>query len=286
MILVDLNQVMISNLMMQPGIMTSVDESLVRHMVLNSLRMYNVKFKEEYGDIVICCDDHNYWRRDFFPYYKASRKKSREASPYDWNAIFTILNKVRDEIRESFPYKVLRVDRTEADDLIGTLCHKFGAQLNSSMTEKILILSSDKDFMQLQKFSNVYQYSPMGKKFLKTTTPGKFLREHIIKGDRGDGIPNILSSDAVFVTEARQKPVTEKKLNMWVTQDPELFCDDTMLRNYKRNECLIDLGQIPTEYQNKIMDAFDNAPKNGRSKLMNYFIKNRMKQLMEHLQEF
>ena len=286
MILVDLNQVMISNLMMQPGIANSVDENLIRHMVLNSIRGYNVKFKGEYGEIVICADDRKYWRKDLFPYYKASRKKDRAESPYDWNMIFETLNKVREELKESFPYRVVQADKTEADDIIGTLCHWFGVQLMASTTEKILILSSDKDFMQLQKFANVEQYSPMGKKFLRSDNPEHFLREHIIKGDRGDGIPNILSQDDTFVADIRQKPVTEKKLNTWLTQAPEDFCDERMLRNFKRNEALIDLSRIPTDVQARIMQAFEDAPKNGRDKLFNYFIKNRLKQMMEHLQEF
>ncbi len=288
MILLDLNQVMISNLMMQPGITSGgINENLIRHMVLNSIRMYNVKFKDEYGDLVICADDKKYWRKDLFPYYKAARKKSREESPYDWNLIFETLNKVRDEIRENFPYKVIQIDKTEADDVIGTICTNYGVELRNSQSEKILILSSDKDFMQLQKFANVDQYSPIAKKFLKTSEPIKFLKEHIIKGDRGDGIPNILSSDDTFITEARQKPVTEKKLNTWVTQKPEEFCDAPMLRNYQRNESLIDLSKVPSEYADRILTAY-RSPKEvkGKDKVLNYFIKNRMKQLMEHIQEF
>lgn len=287
MILIDLNQVMISNLMMQPGIAKGIDENVVRHMVLNSIRMYNVKFKEAYGDIIICCDDKNYWRKDLFPYYKAGRKKNRESSPFDWNLIFMTLNKVRDEIQENFPYKVVRVERAEADDIIGTICHNYGVELlNNSSTEKILILSSDKDFMQLQKFRNVEQFSPLTKKFLRTSNPEEFLKMHIIRGDRGDGVPNILSSDDTFVTESRQKPVTEKKLNTWMNEEPTIFCDTMMLKNYKRNESLIDLSKIPIEYQQKIMNEYQNTPKNGRDKILNYFIKNRMKQLTEHLQEF
>ena len=288
MILLDLNQVMISNLMMQPGITSGgINENLIRHMVLNSIRMYNVKFKDEYGDLVICADDKKYWRRDLFPYYKAARKKAREESPYDWNLIFETLNRVRDEIRENFPYKVIQIDKTEADDVIGTICTNYGVELKNSQSEKILILSSDKDFMQLQKFANVNQYSPMAKKFLKTSEPVKFLKEHIIKGDRGDGIPNILSSDDTFITESRQKPVTEKKLNIWVSQKPEDFCDATMMRNYQRNESLIDLSKVPSEYADRILTAYRNPTAiKGKGKILNYFIKNRMKQLMEHIQEF
>lgn len=288
MILVDLNQVMISNLMMQINSNASnqIDENLIRHMVLNSLRMYNVKFRDQYGEMVICSDDKKYWRRDLFPYYKASRKKDREASPFDWNMIFETLNKVRDEIRDNFPYRVVQVEKTEADDVIGTLCHEYGVYLKNSDTENILILSSDKDFQQLQKFVNVEQFSPMAKKFIRNNAPDKFLKEHIIKGDRSDGIPNFLSHDDTFVTEARQKPVTEKKLNSWMDQEPEAFCDENMLRNYRRNEMLIDLGKIPEEYKQKILDTYKNAKKNGRDKIFDYLLKHRMKMLMEHIQEF
>jgi hypothetical protein len=285
---------MISNLMMQPDIAKGVDENMVRHMVLNSIRGYNVKFKENYGEIIICTDSTKYWRKDIFPYYKAARKKSREDSPFDWNLIFQTLNKIREELKEYSPYRVLHVDKTEADDIIGTLCHKFGVQLNNSVgvqlnnsaTEKILILSSDKDFMQLQKYTNVEQYSPMAKKFLKADDAEEFLKLHIIKGDTGDGIPNFLSEDDAIVAGVRQKAVTEKKLNIWLKEEPQVFCDSDMLRRYKRNEALIDLSKVPAEYQENILNTYNSTPKKGREKLLTYFIKNRMKLLIEHLQEF
>jgi hypothetical protein len=140
--------------------------------------------------------------------------------------------------------------------------------------------------MQLQKFVNVDQYSPMGKKFLRTNDPSGFLKEHILKGDRSEGIPNFLSADDTFVVESRQKPVTEKKLNKWLEEEPESFCDEVMLRNYKRNELLIDLSKIPSGIQDKILDAYESAPKKGREKLLNYFIQHRMKLLMGQIQEF
>ena len=288
MILVDLNQVMISNLMMQPDISKRVDENVVRHMVANTLRSYNVKFSKDYGQMVICADDKKYWRKELFPYYKASRKKDRAASPYDWAMIFETLHKIKDEIKEFFPYPVVQIDGAEADDIIGTLCMKNGSQgLRTFNTEKILILSSDKDFMQLQKFVNVEQYSPMQKRFIKPEFGAQaYLLEHIIRGDRGDGIPTIMSSDDTFVTESRQKPISSKKLNTWLAQSPEEFCNTEMLRNYSRNQMLIDLTKIPEELQEQIVDTFESSPKRGREKLFNYFIKNKMKHLMEHLQEF
>lgn len=288
MILIDLNQVMISNLMIQVSKNGGViEEDLIRHMVLNSLRGYNQKFGAEYGDIVICADDRKYWRKEVFPYYKGSRKKDRDASPYDWKMIFSTLNLVKEEIKENFPYKVIQVEGAEADDVIGTISHKYGTHLMNDSTEKILILSSDKDFMQLQKFANVEQYSPMQKKFLRTNNAELFLKEHIMKGDRGDGIPNFLSEDSVFVTGGRQKPLGPKRIEKIVDLDPEQFCsNEFQLRNYSRNQMLIDLSKIPNELKERVLDTFDGYKQNPRGKVFDYLVKNRMKHLLEVIQEF
>lgn len=286
MILLDLNQVMIANLMMQIRNSNEVEEDMLRHMILNSLRLYRTKFAKDYGDLVICCDDKNYWRKQIFPYYKAHRRADREKSPLDWNNIFTILNKVRDELKETFPWRVLQVETAEADDIIGTLCHRFGKILKADGVENILILSSDKDFGQLQKYANVEQFSPVTKKWIRINNPEAFLREHIMKGDRGDGIPNFLSGDNCIVAGQRQKPLMSKKLDTWISLDPLDFCNDMMLRNYKRNEALVNLDMIPREIQEQINNQYDNYQIPDRKGLLNYFIKNRLKHLMEHIGEF
>ena len=282
MIILDLNQTMISNLMMQLGNHTNVplEESLLRHMVLNSIRLYRQRFVKEFGEIVIACDDKNYWRKQVFPYYKANRKKAREQSELDWTAIFESLNAIRQELKEYFPYKVIQVETAEADDVIGTLCKQFGSEGPLAIGEKILILSGDKDFNQLQKYSNVQQYDPVRKKFIKADDPYKYLQEHIIKGDSGDGIPNFLSDDNSFVAGIRQKPVTSKKLVDWIGKKPEEFCDETMLRNYKRNQQLVDLDYIPDNIHNTVIDQFNNSNNKDRSKLFNYFIKYKLKNLL------
>jgi hypothetical protein len=284
MILVDLNQVAISNLMVSINTYNKnqeINEDLLRHMVLNSLRAYKVKFGEKYGELVLCCDGRHYWRRDIFPFYKAGRKKDRAASTLDWTLIFETLNKIRDEIKESFPYIVLDVDRTEADDIIAVLVQ------NKSPFESTLILSGDKDFMQLQKHHNVDQYAPVQKKFLRTNSPEAFLKEHIIRGDRGDGIPNCLSADDVLVKGERQKSISKKKLGSWLTSSPEDFCSsDQMTRGYKRNEHLIDLEFVPDELRQEILSQYKNANAGDRSKLFNYFVKHKLKILMENIQEF
>ena len=282
MILFDYNQVAISNLMEQIGSSkTTVDESLVRHMILNTIRTYIKKFKAEYGsDIIIACDNKKYWRRDIFPHYKANRKKARESSGHDWNSIFECLSKIKQELKDYSPYKVIDVDTCEADDIIAVLA------MRHSATEKIMILSSDKDFAQLQKFPNVEQYSPILKKFIKESLPSAQLKQLIIRGDKSDGIPNILSKDDVFIEGIRQKPITEAKIINWMNQKPQEFCTDEMLRNFSRNEMLIDLSKIPENLKQTILDTYETTKGHTRQEFMNYMISNRLKNLIEVIDEF
>ena len=286
MILIDMNQVCISNLMMQIGSkrQNDVDENLVRHMVLNSLRMYRSRFYEEYGELVLCYDSKKYWRREFFPNYKSNRKKDREASGLDWNLIFETLNNIRDEIRDNFPYKVLDVEGAEADDCIATVVDYISK--TPTAFEKVLVLSGDKDFIQLQKHNFVKQFSPVQKKFLNGQDPHLYIKEHIMKGDRSDGIPNFLSSDNTFVDELRQKPLAKKKIENWIGLDPEDFCTEEMLRNYQRNKTLIDLECSPDVLKEKILLEYLKPPKGDRANLLNYFINKRLRNLMNDIGDF
>jgi len=257
-----------------------VEEDLVRHMVLNSLRSHRKRFTNEYGELVICCDSREYWRKSLYEHYKSHRKRDRENSTIDWNEIFKCLNKVKFELSTIFPYPLIEVTGAEADDVIAVLC--------AYEDEKTLILSGDKDFMQLQHHKNVYQYSPMQKKFLKTDDPLMFKKEHIMRGDRGDGIPNFLSKGDVFVTGGRQKPLSKKKIDNWLKLSPEVFCDYQMLKGYKRNELLVDLDKIPEDIVEdiKLEYIFTTENGNGRSKLFSYFVENKLKQLMENINDF
>jgi len=285
MILVDMNQVTISNLMMSIGSRKNdVDEDLVRHMVLNSLRSYRSKFSEAFGELVLCYDSKKYWRRDFFPNYKSNRKKDRAASGLDWPLIFDTLNNIRDEIRETFPYKVLEVEGAEADDCIAAIIQHIAE--TPSEFEHVLILSGDKDFIQLQKHNFVKQYSPVQKKFVNGIDPQIYIKEHVLKGDRSDGVPNFLSPDNTFVDELRQKPMSKKKIETWVSLEPEDFCSEEMMRNYQRNKTLIDLDCIPDDLKEKIILEYQNAPEGDRSKLLNYFINKRLKNLMNDIGDF
>lgn len=282
MIIFDFNQVAISNLMEQIGSSKqSVDESLVRHMILNTIRTYIKKFKDSHGpEVILACDSKNYWRREVFPYYKANRKKARDSSGHDWSSIFECLNKIRNELKENSPYKVIEVETCEADDIIAVLTQKFSA------TQKIMILSSDKDFAQLQKYKNVSQYSPILKKTIKEDNPYSFLKEHIIRGDKGDGIPNIMSQDNVFVEGGRQKSIKTVDVNTWINQEPSDFCSGEAYRNWIRNETLIDLTKIPESLKTKIINTYDESSANSRQTFMNYMMKNRLKNLLEVFDEF
>jgi len=290
MILVDLNQVMISNLMGQlySSKTNDVDEDLLRHMVLNGIRSYRNKFSKEYGELVICCDDTNNWRKDSFPYYKAHRKTNRDESDLDWPNIFNCLNNIRDELKEFFPYKHIRVNRCEADDIIGTICHTEGVALGDGK-EKILVLSGDKDFIQLQVYANVSQYDPVRKKMIKHKDPAQYLLEHIAKGDRGDGIPNVLSSDDTFVSGGRQKPMRANRLeeimNLVQKYNVDELGEYEWATGYQRNEILVDLINTPDELQEQILEQFKVDP-GGRDGLFNYFVKKRLNNLIENISEF
>ena len=281
MILVDLNQVLLSGLMAQISNQKGVklDENLVRHMILNILRMHIRNFRKDYGDVVLCCDNRKYWRKDYFPFYKAGRKKTREKSDLDWHMIFDMLAKFKVELKENFPYKVIDVEGAEADDIIGTLTPIYSAH------EKILILSSDGDFLQLQNYKDVKQYNPAQKKYVISKNPIMDLKEKIIRGDKGDGIPNILSPGDCFVRDLRQKPITKGTLDK-LMQESYLEQDETTKANYMRNATLIDLTFIPIEIKEKIINTYEETKPASRQKLLNYFIEHKLKNLMDVIEEF
>jgi hypothetical protein len=279
MILVDYSGIAISNIFTQK---MDVSEHLVRHMILNSLRMYNLKHRKEYGQMVIACDGGS-WRKQIYPQYKAHRKANRDDSGLDWTEFFRILTLVRNEIAENFPYKVVHINNIEADDIIGTLTEK---TQNFGQHEPVMIISSDKDFIQLQQYSNVKQFSPMTKSFIKEKDPVKYLFDHTVRGDSGDGIPNILSPDNTFVDKIRQKPVSAKKVDAWYASRSSL---DTVMnqetyRNFQRNTALIDLSKVPQDKKDSIINTFDSVKPN--SNILNYLISKRCTQLIECAEEF
>jgi hypothetical protein len=284
MILLDLSQVMISNIMVQVGSHTdAIQPDLVRHMVINTIRSLKTKYGKEYGELVIACDDKKYWRREYFPPYKGNRKADREKSNIDWPALFDTLNMIKQELKDHFPYRVIQVEGAEADDVIGSISMKYGTELNSD--NKILILSGDKDFVQLQRYGNVTQIDPVRKKDITTTDPIKFLQHLVLAGDRGDGVPNVLSPDNCIIEGQRQKPLRETKIDELLKADYDTLSEE-IKRNWKRNTMLIDLSCTPTTLQETILREFDAQADKSRDKMFNYFIQHKMKLLMESIGEF
>jgi len=260
------------------------DENLLRHMILNSLRQYRVKYKRDFGELVLAIDGKNNWRRGYYPQYKANRKKKREEDTFDWAKAFSIMHDIKEEILANFPYKVIEVDECEADDIIGELCantQEFGQY------EDVMIISADKDFLQLQRYPNVRQYSPLLKKEYKEDAPLVGLMEKIMTGDAGDGVPNVLSPDNTFVDGLRQRPLGKKKIQSWVEHNIEdVLPNDEVKRNYQRNKKLIDLTEVPHELFMEITKTWAEAKTNPRSKLLNYFIQNRLSDLMDCIGDF
>ena len=281
-----MNQIMISNLMMQlKG--DALNENLVRHMVLTALRAFERQYSPKYGEVVLAYDSKHYWRKEAFPFYKQNRKKDREASDLDWNAIFEVLNKIRDEIKTYFPYKVVEVYGAEADDVISTLTtyqayRNIKLEKEDKEPEQVLILSGDKDFIQLQKYPFVKQYNPILKKEIKHDNPKAYAKEHILKGDKSDGIPNFLSDDDTFVVGKRQKPISKKNLERWITQDPLDFCKTSEEKaNYMRNKNLIDLTCIPEHLATEIVSYYKALNSNEKKVPLEYFQKHQLTKLME-----
>ena len=279
MIIIDMNQISLANVMMNFHMNKSdeLEEDMVRHMILNSIRMYRTMFKEEYGEVVLTYDSRYQWRRDIFPQYKQNRRKGRETDSKDWEKIFGLLNAIKSEFKEILPYKFVEVYGAEADDIIGTLCREYQDQ-------KTMIISGDKDFIQLQKYDNVSQYSPITKKMVNGHNPDTYIKTHILKGDSSDGVPNVLSPDHTFVEGLRQRPLSKKKIEAWIKSETGM--SDEVKRNYQRNQKLIDLDNTPKDLQQSILDTFNEAPCGDRSKILTYFIENKLKELTDSIGDF
>jgi hypothetical protein len=279
MILLDYSQTVIGSFMAMGRGKPVVEEDLLRHTILNSIRMFRNQFTKDFGEMVICCDGKDNWRKKVFPEYKANRRKNREDDPTDWKTLFELLHEMREDISKYFPYKVMHVDEAEADDIIAVIVRELSE-------EPTLILSSDKDFIQLQKFDNVKQWSPLQKKFV-VGDPIESLFDKTIRGDTGDGVPNILSSDDTLITEGkRQTPVRKKNMELWRGKKPEDYCNEVMLRNYHRNKTMVDLEETPKSICINIINQYQSQEDGDRSQLLNYFVDKRLKNLMEVIEEF
>lgn len=279
MILIDYNAIAIGNVVTQK---LDMDENLLRHMILNSIRMHRVKHNAKFGEVVVCTDGQRNWRYNAYPHYKFKRKDARKESKMDWSELFRITNMVLNEIEENFPYKVVKHENAEADDIIAAICEdtqEFGK------SEDVVIISSDKDFAQLQKWSNVYQWSPMKKGWIKESTPRKQLMELILKGDQSDGVPNVLSGDTCFVEGIRQTPLRKNKIDELIN-DPKSHGEE-IYRNYQRNKKLIDLSETPLTVKKEIIYNYEQQDKwKNRSKVFPYLIEKRCRRLLEDVKDF
>ena len=297
MIILDYSQVALSNIFQFQSDLKKNGNSpeavnIIRHAILTGLKMYKKKYSAQYGEMVIACDGQKYWRKDIFPFYKAGRKKTRDASDLDWNLIFDTISQVRQDVAEHFPYKVIHVDKAEADDIIGVLCKwtQTNGMIDRGMFEEkqpVMIVSSDGDFKQLHKYDNVKQYSPIQKKQVVCDDPVAYLAQHIAKaGD--DGIPNCLSKDDVLVTEGvRQTKMTAKRLAEFIEKGRDACANDEERRNWDRNKALISLDCIPPEIETPIVEAYiNNRPKGDKMAIFNYLVKHRCRLLLDDIEEF
>ena len=285
MVLVDFNGLAIGSIMGQLNRGEELSENLVKHIILNNLRIYRNKYKEaDHGKMVIACDSYS-WRKDVFPEYKAARKANRESDKHNWKEIFDLIESTLNDLRENFPYAVIKIDSAEADDIIGALTvHKsdFGG-------EDVVIISADKDFIQLQQYGNVTErWSPLFNKMVKDDNPRKYLFEHLLKGDSGDGVPNANSHDNVFTTGSRQTPMTQKQIDKyWDNRDDlEMIMKPNVYRNFMRNVQMIDLTNTPDGIREEAINKYENYVYPTRTNILTYLVEHRMKMLVDCAAEF
>ena len=195
----------------------------------------------------------------------------------DWKFIFDTLHTVKMEIKENFPYKYMYVEQAEADDIIAVLTKHY------SDKEDILIVSGDKDFQQLHKYRGVQQYSPNLSKMIQCEDPHAFLKEHILRGDKSDGIPNILSNDNCLDEGIRQTPLRKPMVDKYMRISIEN--DDKYYRNYLRNQTLIDLDFIPEDMEQSILNEFDNVDVPS-GLVFDYLRKHRLNELLDNIEDF
>jgi 5'-3' exonuclease len=260
-----------------------VDLHNSRIAILNQLRLMNRKFKRTHGKMVICYDDKkNYWRKDVFPYYKAGRAAVKDNSKFNWDVIHEIIETLYLEFKDNLPYVSLKVHRCEADDIIGYLCERFGE------VEPIMIISADKDFLQLQRYKRVQQYTIRDRgRYLETDDPIGYLQVHILKGDRGDGIPNVKSPSDFFINGVgRQQPITQKFIDEYAHLDDLTFLDESIEDRRKVNDQLVDLKKIPQDLKADILKAYIEFQPTKKMHLMKYLAANGATNLFTDIQDF
>lgn len=283
MIVIDFSQICIAGYMQiaKHSIDKSVDVEAFRHVALNSIRAINMKFRNftDYSRLVIAVDAPKSWRKQIFPFYKANRKKDKDASPVDWAQLFQCIKTVEQELIEYFPYQVIQIRGAEADDVIGSL-----ARYNNEQNRYMMIVSGDKDFIQLQRTNLIRQYDNVHDHTIEHSNPQRYLFEHVMKGDRGDGIPNVLSPDNAFVVGIRQKPMRQTKLDLWWENGIE---KDVVNPEYlKRNRRLIDLSCTPAPIYDQVVQQVDQFDTTKKCDIYAYLVRHQLRNLAGHLGDF
>lgn len=273
--------------------------NMIKHSVFNSIRHNYNTHKSKYGKMVLACDSGS-WRYDVFPEYKHQRKVKRAAdtSGIDWAYVNDVKDEIYSDLDKYFPFPLIKLPRCEGDDIIGVLT-KYLSEVpgvedifGNTDKESILIISSDKDNYQLHSLGKqIRQWSPMDKKLVGPKTSGRVaLLEKIVKGDSGDGVPNIKSTNKTFVDGIRQKPISEKYLETFYSSNnpiDECLTEDEKI-NYARNEQLVSYEKIPTDIQSAILLCYNEqlAKSHSKPNLMNYLTQNRMVNLLGQIHDF
>lgn len=266
-------------------------KNIIRHATLTSLKSYKKTYSKEFGELILCCDSGDVWRKEVFKYYKYKRKKDKAESKIDWGFVYECMNQLQQDLIDYFPYKVIAVNRAEGDDVIGVLArwiteNEQGDGLYAD-PPKILVASSDGDYAQLHDIPDLKQYAPAAKKWIeKSKDPVKALRAHIAKaGD--DGIPSVLSPDNVFFEGIRQKPLRQNRLEEFMEQGVDACRNEDEVAHWKRNEQLISFEHIPEDIKKSIIDAYLNCkPNKDKMKMMTYLMNNDCQMLIQDIQDF
>ena len=119
---------------------------------------------------------------------------------------------------------------------------------------------------------------------MRNQDPAKYLVEHILKGDTGDGVPNILSPDNCLAIGERQKPMTAKRIELYAKGTENM--DAETLRRFHRNKAMIDLSEVPEKYRKRCIEEFNKEKKTSRNELFNYFMHKKLKNLITDIQDF
>ena len=300
MITVDFSQAVIASCFVFKDDLRKADISecvnIIRHAFLTTLKGYKQKFMGEYGsELVLLADGDSYWRKDIFPEYKFSRKKQREDSDMPWDKVNECKKILLEEMKKYSPYRILIHPKAEADDLFAILVRYVAAKrvdetaLFDAESERVIMCASDGDLKQLHS-KTVRQHSPMTKTFvtLDGVKPEAFLREKILTGDSGDGIPNVFSSKTCFVEKVRQTPCTQKKmapiLESAVLEDGTH--DEFVRDRITLNRTLVDFNEIPEYIITEVLELYSKPHRGNKESLFRYLSKNRCSMLLDEIDKF